>query len=80
MILDFIDSIQTLLDTIRKAISSESVVRYTGEVKGMAKDVYDLNIPTSKDDRVNLKQDGEAIIKDYQKAFEKKKLELHLNG
>ena len=81
MILNFIYTIQAIFDTIRKAISGHSIVKYSQEISGIVDEVYNLDIPTSKVDRRNLRDDGSAVAKDFNKAVqERKKLELHPHG
>ena len=39
-------------------------------------ELYNSDIPTSRNDRINLKNDGSNVVSDYKKALELKKQEI----
>jgi hypothetical protein len=73
--------IAKVFDLIIIAISGGSISQQTPgkEMKGMMQDFYNLEIPHVKQDRKNLKEDGESVINDYNKAVEARKTELQVH-
>ena len=49
---------------------------HNSEVEKIVEDFCNEDIPTTKNDRMNLKNDADNVVNDYRKAFELKKLEF----
>lgn len=45
----------------------------SSEIKKMEEEMKNIDIPTTRTDRKNLKQDCNNVIKDYRKSFDNKK-------
>lgn len=60
---------------IRDIISGNTILR-NSEIDRVRKNIYDIEIPTFKDDRTNLKKDSDTAVKAYSKAVQEKKLQL----
>lgn len=72
---NFINIIQELMVNIRDIISGNTILR-NSEIDRVRKNIYDIEIPTFKDDRTNLKKDSDTAVKAYSKAVQEKKLQL----
>jgi len=72
----FINIIQELIVGIRNSISGNSVVTGHSEIDRVKRDIYNMEIPTFKDDRINLKKDCDAATRAYTKGVEEKQLQL----
>ncbi len=71
----FINIIQELMVNIRDIISGNTILR-NSEIDRVRKNIYDIEIPTFKDDRTNLKKDSDTAVKAYSKSVQQKKLQL----
>ena len=70
-----INRIQDLLVEIRDIISGNTIT-HPYDIEGNKKDVYSVDIPTFKEDRINLKKDRDVVVKSYKKAVDEKRLQL----
>lgn len=75
---NLIISIEELLGNLFKETSNSFAGKYhtkNKEVDHIIKELYKEEIPTSRNDRANLRSDASKVASDYKKAFELKKLE-----
>ncbi|TAF44126.1 MAG: hypothetical protein EAZ51_02945 [Sphingobacteriales bacterium] len=73
---NLIFSIEMLLTNLFKNVGHSFAGNYrTGnvEIKKSINELYNNEIPTLRNDRINLKKDGSNVASDYKKAFELKK-------
>jgi len=73
----FINIIQELIVNIRE-IMSGNTVRHNPDIDQHKKDIYNIEIPTFRDDRINLKKDRDVAARAYKKAADEKKLQLQV--
>jgi len=76
---DLIISIENLFDNLFKDVTTSFVGNYHNnnpEVGKIIEELYNDDIPTSRNDRINLKNDGSNVVSDYKKALELKKQEI----
>lgn len=61
-----------LLGNVSSAYSG-SFRSSSAEIKKMEEEMKNIDIPTTRTDRKNLKQDCNNVVKDYRKSFDNKK-------
>jgi len=49
-------------------------------LRSIQREMYDIDIPTNHQDRVNLRSDNTKVIRDYKKAYVERKHELVPDG
>ncbi|OYX81282.1 MAG: hypothetical protein B7Y83_17395 [Flavobacteriales bacterium 32-34-25] len=72
-------SLEVLFGDLFKDVSKSLSGTYKNndeEIQQLINELHNEEIPSARNDRTNLKNDGSNVVRDYKKAFELKKVEF----
>lgn len=75
---NLIISIESVFTNLFKDVADSFSGTYhvrNSEIEKIVEDFCNEDIPTTKNDRMNLKKDADNVVNDYRKSFELKKLQ-----
>lgn len=76
---NLIISIESVFNNLFKDVADSFSGIYkvrNNEVEKIVEEFCNEDIPTTKNDRMNLKKDADNVVNDYRKSFELRKLEF----